>query len=36
MNDNILISNQNIPYELTISAPINIQYGINIIPSSET
>ena len=30
MNDNILISNQNMPHELTISAPIHLQYGIDI------
>ena len=35
MNDNILISNQNIQYEVTISAPINMQYGINITPGLQ-
>ena len=36
MNDNILISNLSLPYELTISAPINIQYGSAIIPGFQT
>ena len=36
MTDNILISNPNIPYEVTISAPINIQYGSTIIPGFQT
>ena len=31
----ILISNQNIQYEVTISAPKNLQYGINITPGLQ-
>ena len=35
LNSNLLISNQNLPYELTISAPINLNYGVDIIPGWE-
>ena len=36
LNSSSVISNQNLPYELTISAPINIQYGSSIIPGYQT
>ena len=34
MNDNILISNQNLPFEVTISAPIHLQC-VDITPKLE-
>ena len=36
LNSSLLVSNQNLPYELTISAAINLNYGVDIIPGWET
>ena len=35
LNSSLLISNQNLPYELTISAAINLNYGVDIQPGWE-
>ena len=36
LNSNLLISNQNQNYQLTISAPVNVNYGIDIMPGWES